>query len=128
MINTRRSSGFTLVELLIALIMLSVGLLGLVTTSALVTRMIGRGQRSADAALFAARRLERLRAGGCAATEGLGNSDTLFRGTTWEAINRWTVTALDRGRHHLVIITTVNEPGVQDRRLATEAIITCDVP
>jgi len=127
MITMRRSSGFTLVELLVALIILSVGLLGLVSTGALVTRMIGRGQRSADAALFAARRLERLRAGGCA-TGGLGGSDTLFRGTTWEAINRWTGTDLSRGRHHLDIITTVNGPGDRDSWFATEAIIACDVP
>lgn len=128
MITTRRSSGFTLVELLVALTILSVGLLGLVVTSALVTRMIGRGQRSANAALFASRRLERLRAGGCAAGAGLVGSDTLFRGTTWEAVNQWTVTDLDRRRHHLVIITTVRGPDSPHRRFATEAIITCDLP
>jgi len=33
----------------------------MVTTAALVTRMIARGQRSAEASAFAARRLERMR-------------------------------------------------------------------
>ena len=42
-------SGFTIVEVIIAIIVLSVGLLGLVSTAALVTRMIGRGGHLASA-------------------------------------------------------------------------------
>jgi len=62
----KRESGFTLVEIIIAIIVLTVGLLALVTSSALVTRMIARGQRSAMSATFAAQRLEQLRVTGCA--------------------------------------------------------------
>jgi len=72
--------GFTIVEVIIAIMVLVVGLLGLVTASAVVTRMVGRGQRSAVAAVFAAQRLERLRTAGCASrTSG---SDVLRRGST----------------------------------------------
>ena len=41
---TRNSQrGFTIVEIIIAIVVLTVGLLGLVSTAALVTRMIARG-------------------------------------------------------------------------------------
>ena len=61
----KNQRGFTIIEIIIAIVVLTVGVLGLVTTAALVTRMIARGQRSATAASFASRRLERLRAGAC---------------------------------------------------------------
>src|SRR5437588_6872352 len=61
----KREQGFTLVEVIIAILVLTVGLLGLVTSAALVTRMIGRGQHSAVAAQYAQRRLEMLRVTGC---------------------------------------------------------------
>ena len=53
--NAKRR-GFTIIEIIIAIIVLTVGVLGMVTTAALVTRMIARGQRSAAASAFAARR------------------------------------------------------------------------
>lgn len=75
----KREHGFTLVEVIIAIMVLTVGLLGLVTSAALVTRMIGRGQRSSVSAAFAARRLEMLRATGCQ-TQTSG-SEVLMRGS-----------------------------------------------
>lgn len=53
--------GFTILEIMIAVIILTVGVLGLVSTAAYVTRMIARGQRSALAGTFAQRRLEYFR-------------------------------------------------------------------
>ena len=44
--NRQREAGFTIIEVMIAVVILTVGLLGLTATSALVTRMLGRGQRS----------------------------------------------------------------------------------
>src|SRR5256885_11261005 len=61
----KNRQGFTIIEIIIAIIVLTVGVLGLVTTAALVTRMIARGQRSATASAFAARRLERMRVAAC---------------------------------------------------------------
>src|SRR5205807_9339196 len=61
----KREQGFTLVEVIIAILVLTVGLLGLVTSAALVTRMIGRGQHLAVAAQYAQRRVQMLRRRGC---------------------------------------------------------------
>jgi prepilin-type N-terminal cleavage/methylation domain-containing protein len=58
----RSSSGVTLVEVLIAITVLGMGILALTGSSALVTRMIGRGKVETEAALRAARRVEMLRA------------------------------------------------------------------
>lgn len=74
----KREQGFTIVEVIIAVLVLTIGLLALVTSSALVTRMIARGQRSAVSSTFAAQRLERLRISGCRAP--VGGSEVLYRG------------------------------------------------
>jgi prepilin-type N-terminal cleavage/methylation domain-containing protein len=59
--------GFTIVEVLVAVMILSVGLMGLVTTAGLVTRMIGQGQRYTEASSLANERIEILRSQGCPA-------------------------------------------------------------
>lgn len=57
----RSSSGFTLVEVLVALTILGIGILALTGSSGLVTRMIGRGKVETHAAMAASRRMEILR-------------------------------------------------------------------
>lgn len=54
-------AGFTLVEVMIAVVILSVGVIALVGSSSLVTRMIGQGKRTSAAVQVAASRLEALR-------------------------------------------------------------------
>ena len=87
----KREHGFTLVEVIIAILVLTVGLLGLVTSAALVTRMIGRGQRSAVSAQFAQRRLELLRTTGCksqaAGTEVLMRGGLPLDSLKWRFVN-----------------------------------------
>lgn len=88
----KQEQGFTVVEVIVAIIVLTVGLLGLVASSALVTRMIARGQRSGAQASFTARRLEMVRTTGC--TNQAGGTDIMFRGGTvvdslgWRFVNR----------------------------------------
>jgi Tfp pilus assembly protein PilE len=53
--------GLTIVEVLVAVVLLTVGLLALVGSSAQVSRMIGRGRHATVAAMLAAGRIERLR-------------------------------------------------------------------
>jgi prepilin-type N-terminal cleavage/methylation domain-containing protein len=96
--------GFTIVEVIIAIIVLTVGLLGLVATSALVTRMIARGQRSANAATFASKRLELLRVTGCRSQAA--GKDTLYtQSGTAAAINSWGFT--DATNRHWTIVDTL---------------------
>lgn len=85
----RNEQGFTVTEVIIAVIVLSVGLLGLASTGALTTRMIGRGQRSAVAATFAAQRLELLRPAACVPALRINGSEILYRGSTPVATNTW---------------------------------------
>jgi Tfp pilus assembly protein PilV len=94
----RSRRGFTILEALIAIVVISFGVLTSMGTGALTTRMISRGQRSALAANFAAQRLERLGATGAPNSIGClthtSGADTLFRGGTWAAINTWSWTNL----------------------------------
>ena len=85
-----RRAGFTLVELLVAMMMFAVGMLALASTAASVTRMMGGAKRQTIAATVAQSRLERIRSSKCATlTSG---ADTV-RGV----ISTWTVTAVTRG-------------------------------
>ena len=59
--HVRGRNGFTVVEIVIAAAMLSVGLLAFAGTSAMVARMVGTGQRATRVGHVAAARVERLR-------------------------------------------------------------------
>lgn len=59
--NARNERGFTIVEVVIAIMLLTVGVMALAGSSALVTRMVGRGKESTVAAQKAAARAELLR-------------------------------------------------------------------
>ncbi len=85
-----REGGFTIVEVLIAVMVLTVGLLGLASTAGYVTRMIGQGNRYTIAATMAGRQLEMLRAGGCA-------NMTSGSSATGRFTVSWTITPVNTG-------------------------------
>lgn len=133
MTTLKNTKGFTIIEIMIAIVVLTVGILAMVTSAALVTRMIGRGQRSADASAFMARRVERLRAmasgqlaGACALP--LPGADTLMRGSTWVAINRWTVTLVpgQLQNYRIKVVSTYRTVKDQVRRDSMETTFSCD--
>lgn len=121
----KTNKGFTIIEVIIAIVVLTVGLLGLVTTAALVTRMIARGQRSSTASAFAQRRLERLRPAACIAAQRVGGTDTLYRGSQWVAINRWAFTDVGNNNYQLKIHTLSKTIKNQVRTDSTETTIPC---
>jgi prepilin-type N-terminal cleavage/methylation domain-containing protein len=67
---TRRRAGYTLIELVVALLVFTVGGLGLVATSAVIGRELSANAIRERAARIAATRLEMLAAGCRGATEG----------------------------------------------------------
>jgi len=122
----KNQRGFTIIEIIIAIIVLTVGVLGLVTTAALVTRMIARGQRSATAASFASRRLEMMRSVACVPAQQVNGQDTLYRGSTWVAINTWTFTNAGNQNFRLKVVSLSKTVKNRVRRDSTETTIPCN--
>lgn len=87
---TGNRAGFTLVELLVAMMVFAVGMLGLAATAGSVTRMMGGAKRQTIAATVAQSRLEKIRSSPCAS---LTSGSETVRGIT----NTWTITAVTRG-------------------------------
>lgn len=84
--------GFTVVEVLVAIMVLGVGILALVGSSTLVTRMIGEGKRATYAAQIAQRRVEALRRQGMQ-TPNCGSLAAVTGTATTERITeQWVVT------------------------------------
>ncbi len=79
--------GFTLAEIMVAIIILTVGLLGIVSATAKMTRLQGQGDRLSTASFHAQDRMEQLRALGC----GVAASGTETIANVY--IMRWTVAA-----------------------------------
>ena len=57
----RATAGFTLVEVLVAVVVLGIGIIAMAGTSGMVTRMIGRGKMATRAWQAATRKVEELR-------------------------------------------------------------------
>src|SRR5262245_22036958 len=122
---TKGKDGFTLIEMMIAIIVLSIGLLGLASTMALATRMAGRGQRSAMAATYATQRMERSRIAACIPAQRVGGSESLMRGGSWVAINNWTFTDAGNSTYRVRVITTSKTIKNKVHTDTLETAVTC---
>jgi len=80
----RPRAGLTLVEMLVAVVILSVGLLGLVGTAGVVTRQVGGGAKQSAVAQVMANRVEKLRALGCSQIGASGTETTRGVTESWE--------------------------------------------
>jgi prepilin-type N-terminal cleavage/methylation domain-containing protein len=72
--SATREKGFTLIEVLIAITVLSIGAMALVGSSAMATRMIGRGRESTQVSQVATARAEWLRQIASATTPPCGSA------------------------------------------------------
>ena len=122
----KREQGFTIVEVIIAIMVLTVGLLVLVNSSALVTRMIAQGQRSAIAATDAARILDSLRANAC--TSRNAGSAVAWRGGVPVDSLKWAYTtdaAASPNHYRLVLSSNYKTRLNKWRRDSMETYISC---
>ena len=108
-------AGFTLVELLVALMIFAVGMLGLAATAGSVTRMMGGARRQTIAAQVAQSRIERLRASPCTALTG--GTETV-RGI----VSTWTVQAVPRGVNVTETVTFPSARGGNKTRTYTTTL------
>jgi len=76
----KAGSGFTLVELMVAMLVLTVGLLGMLGAAATTIRVIGEGDRAVGAAYHASGRIDGLAALGCDnVTSGADTVEAVYR-------------------------------------------------
>jgi prepilin-type N-terminal cleavage/methylation domain-containing protein len=97
----RSDAGFTLVEVLIAVMVLGVGITALVGSSALTTRMISRGQMSTRAAEVASGRMDSLRVLAYATSPRCTHAGFVAGSRSYGALSvseSWTITANGKAR------------------------------
>ena len=113
------NKGFTIIEIVIAIIILSAGLIGLVSTSALITRMVGQGHRSSTTSFLAQEKLELLRSQSC--SEMVGGAETRGRYNL-----KWEVFPIDsaEGVWNRVIIVSPNATTLRTDTFVT--VVACD--
>jgi prepilin-type N-terminal cleavage/methylation domain-containing protein len=113
--------GLTLIEVLIALIVLGVGILALTGSSSLVTRMLGRGKVETQAALLASRRVEMLRVAASSTTPRCTSPRFSSGGPVSDGGLResWTVSSSGQLRHVTVIVAYLTVRGTRTAVLET---------
>jgi len=103
---TASTRGFTLAEVLVAIVILSIGVLAVAASSGSVYRMLGAGKLSTEAAHVASTRLELLRRQANRTTPrctALANgTDTVSPGI----IESWTIFGTGRNRTVVVVVAT----------------------
>jgi prepilin-type N-terminal cleavage/methylation domain-containing protein len=99
----RRPTGFTLLEVLVALVVLTLGLLGLIAQTASLVRALARVRRAEAITTVAASRLERLRATGCVAR---ADGFELVRQGSVIARLEWSWSADPDSSHRLRLVVT----------------------
>lgn len=119
---SRSQSGFSLVEVLVAVMILGVGVTALVGSSSMTTRMIGRGKSETQVAGIASRRLETLRAAAhstsprCSTAAGFASGGPVTAGGVTES---WVVPPTGRVRTVQVNVTYRTARGPRTASLQT---------
>ena len=116
-----RREGFTLVEVMVAIVILSIGVLGLAATAGVVVRQMTGAVHQSVAANVAYSRMERIRTGNCVAMK-----DSSGAATTRNVSEKWVIVGT-AGSHALIVYDTITYK--VRGKLRTQAFITeypCD--
>lgn len=122
MVNRDRAlksrGGFTIIELVVAIIIMTVGVLAIATSSAGVAKQMRAGNQSALAAVIAQSRLETIRSLGCSSLSG-GSAAT--RGMT----EKWNIVWLS-SRTRVVTESVTYVPRAKvTRTLSMRSVVPC---
>lgn len=99
-----RRSGFTLVEIMVAIVILSIGILGLAATAGVVVRQMTGAVHQSVAATVAYSRMERIRTGSCVAMKD--SSSPAAGVTTRNVTEHWAIKGTP-GSHVLLVYDTI---------------------
>ncbi len=115
----RLASGFTIVEVIVAVTILGVGVIGLTSTAAVVSRQVSGGARQTLAANLKNARHERMAAARCSdAVAG----DVTYRNVT----ERWTMSVYQSGRAARLVHTMTFAVDSRSTRVVVDtAVILC---
>ena len=112
-------AGFTIVEVIAAIMILTVGVLGLASAAATVTRMMGTAEVQSDAAAIAAARFETLRGTRCPVASGSASGAGITE--------RWAVSQLGNAGFRMYQVTDTvqyrNRRGL--RTQAYQSVVQC---
>lgn len=123
MVSRRRAAlrsrgGFTIIELVVAMIIMTVGVLALATGSAGVAKQMRAGNQAALAAVIGNARLETIRGQGCTY---LSNGSATTRGMT----ERWSITWISSRARAVTESVTYIPRAQRSRTLALRSVVPC---
>jgi prepilin-type N-terminal cleavage/methylation domain-containing protein len=106
----QRERGFTLVELVVAMVILTIGLLGLASSMATLTRWQALSASRAEMSLLADGKLEQLR--GAASVMSAGISELAIGGSVDTGAEPWTDNVVGpNGRQYVLLWSVAAGPG-----------------
>ena len=114
----RARGGFTIIELVVAIIIITVGVLALATGSAGVAKQMRAGNQSSLAAVIAQSRMETIRSLGCSS---LANGSATTRGMT----EKWTVTWVSSRSRAVTESVTYVPRATVSRKLGLRSVVPC---
>lgn len=126
--TSSRYGGFSLVEVLVALLVFAIGALGLAAEIAALTRQVAHSRRAARVSAAAAMRLERLQAGACT-TRSNGTELVMQGGSALAALHWSWSTAGAEGTVFQVRVVADPGPLTMGRAVPAEtlrAVVSCD--
>jgi prepilin-type N-terminal cleavage/methylation domain-containing protein len=114
----RSRGGFTIIELVVAIIIMTVGILALATGSAGVAKQMRAGNQAALAAVVGQARMETIRSKGCVS---LSDGSATTRGMT----EKWTITWVSSRARAVTESVTYVPRAQKSRTLALRSVVPC---
>ena len=117
--------GLTISEVLVAIVILSVGLLGLAASGLHVSALVAQGGRTGAATNFAAGRLELLRAAACRGAPPPDGTAELRRGSSILATATWRSWVVADGQVGMRVVTRYTVAARRTRSDTLETVVVC---